>query len=127
MEKMEDIKKILCINFGGIGDEILFLPTILSLKKEFPDAKITLALEPRSKGIKSLTNKIDDLFLVDIKNGNKYIGHIFRAIIENGEPYVDGLEHSEILWMDIREYEKYPLAPNVRDFCKRYLNKEFNV
>jgi ADP-heptose:LPS heptosyltransferase len=69
----EKIKKILCINFGGIGDEILFLPTILSLKKEFPDAKITLALEPRSKGIKSLTNKIDDLFLVDIKNGNKYI------------------------------------------------------
>lgn len=64
---------ILTINFGGIGDEIFFLPTIISLKKEFPDAKITLALEPRSKSIKDLTDKIDDLFLIDIKNGNKYL------------------------------------------------------
>lgn len=68
---MENIKKILCINFGGIGDEILFLPTIISLKKEFPNAKIALALEPRSKGITSLTDIIDETFLVDIKNKNK--------------------------------------------------------
>lgn len=65
--------KILLINFGGIGDEILFLPTILSLKKEFPDSYITLALEPRSRGIASLTNTIDDLILVDLKRGNKYL------------------------------------------------------
>lgn len=67
------IKRILLINFGGIGDEILFLPTIISLKKEFPTAHITLALEPRSRGIADLTDKIDDLILVDIKRGNKYL------------------------------------------------------
>lgn len=65
-------KKILVINFGGIGDEILFLPTLISLKKEFPESKITLALEPRSKSIKDLTNVIDDLFLIDVKSKNKY-------------------------------------------------------
>lgn len=65
--------RILLINFGGIGDEILFLPTIISLKKEFPNAQITLALEPRSSGIKDLTNKIDDLIFVDLKRGNKYV------------------------------------------------------
>lgn len=70
---MENIKKILAINFGGLGDEILFLPALISLKKEFPNAKITLALEPRSKGIKDLTNVIDDLFLIDIKSQNKYM------------------------------------------------------
>lgn len=76
---MEDIKKILVINFGGIGDEILFLPTLISLKKEFPDAKITLALEPRSKGIKDLTDIIDDLFLIDVKSKNKY-KELFKLI-----------------------------------------------
>ncbi|HNW25887.1 MAG TPA: glycosyltransferase family 9 protein [Candidatus Gastranaerophilaceae bacterium] len=70
---MNEIKKILAINFGGIGDEILFLPTLISLKKAYPDAKITLALEPRSKGIKDLTDVIDDLFLIDIKFKNKYL------------------------------------------------------
>lgn len=66
------MKKILAINFGGIGDEIFFLPTLISLKKEFPNSKITLALEPRSKSVKDLTNVIDDLFLIDVKGKNKY-------------------------------------------------------
>lgn len=70
--EINNIKKILVINFGGIGDEILFLPTLISLKKTYPEAKITLALEPRSKGIKDLTNIIDDLFLIDVKSKNKY-------------------------------------------------------
>lgn len=70
---MDEIKKILVINFGGIGDEILFLPTLISLKKTFPDAKITLALEPRSKGIKDLTDIIDDVLLIDVKGEHKYL------------------------------------------------------
>lgn len=67
-----NFKNILVINFGGIGDEIFFLPTLISLKKEFPNSKITLALEPRSKGIKDLTDIIDELFLIDVKSKNKY-------------------------------------------------------
>lgn len=70
---MSEFKNILTINFGGIGDEIFFLPTLISLKKEFPNSKITLALEPRSKSVKDLTNIIDNLFLIDIKGKNKYI------------------------------------------------------
>ncbi len=76
------MKNILAINFGGIGDEIFFLPTLISLKKEFPQSKITLALEPRSKGIQTLTNIIDDVILVDVKGQNKYremIKLIFEA------------------------------------------------
>lgn len=68
----KDFKNILAINFGGIGDEIFFLPTLISLKKEFPDSKITLALEPRSKSVKDLTDTIDDMFLIDVKGKNKY-------------------------------------------------------
>lgn len=60
-------KKILFINFGGLGDEILFLPTIISTKKEFPDSEITLALEPRSKGILSLTDIIDETLFARYK------------------------------------------------------------
>lgn len=91
---MEKEKKILFINFGGLGDEILFLPSIISVKKEFPNSKITLALEPRSKGINSLTNIIDETFFADIKRKNKYfelikllfkiwIGH-FDIVISSG-------------------------------------------
>jgi ADP-heptose:LPS heptosyltransferase len=69
---MDIVKKILVINFGGIGDEIMFLPTLISLKKAYPESEITLALEPRSKGIKDLTDTIDELFLIDVKSKSKY-------------------------------------------------------
>ena len=65
-------KKILFINFGGLGDEILFLPTIETVKQEFPSSEITLALEERSKGIVSLTNIIDQTLFANIKGENKY-------------------------------------------------------
>ena len=68
------------MNFGGLGDEILFLPTILSVKKTFPESKITLALEPRSKGIIQLTDSIDEVLFADIKK-NKYI-ELFRLLLK---------------------------------------------
>ena len=67
-----DIKKVLLINFGGIGDEILFFPTIKSVKKTYPNAKIYLALEPRSKSAKQLYSYIDEVICVDIKSKYKY-------------------------------------------------------
>ena len=66
-------EKILFINFGGLGDEILFLPTIQSVKKEFPEAHITLALEERSKGILDLTDTIDELLFANIKGKYKHL------------------------------------------------------
>lgn len=84
---MPDTKNILVINFGGIGDEILFLPAIISLKKEFPNAHITLALEERSLGIKELTDKIDEFLPLNIKSGNKY-KELFKLIFDSWlKPY----------------------------------------
>lgn len=93
------MKNILAINFGGIGDEIFFLPTLISLKKEFPNSKITLALEPRSKSVKDLTNVIDDLFLIDVKGKNKYfellklvlqarLGHFDMVVSSGGNKFI---------------------------------------
>ncbi len=78
-----NFKNTLFINFGGIGDEILFLPTLSSFKKSYPNSKITLALEPRSKCIKDLSNIIDDILTVDIKakGTEKYI-NIIKFIFE---------------------------------------------
>ena len=78
---MNGSKKILAINFGGIGDEIFFLPTLISLKKEFPNSSLALALEPRSKSVKDLTDVIDDLLLIDPKGKSKYF-EMFKLLLE---------------------------------------------
>lgn len=74
-------KRILFINFGGLGDEILFLPTIQSVKKEFPNSHITLALEERSKGITSLTDVINETIFANIKGRDKYI-ELFKLLFK---------------------------------------------
>ena len=102
---MKKIRNILAINFGGIGDEIFFLPALISLKKEFPDSKITLALEPRSKSVKDLTDIIDDLFLIDVKCKNKYaelLKLIFKARAGNFDMVISSGGNkliSILLWM----------------------------
>lgn len=74
-------KRIIFLNFGGLGDEILFLPTIQSVKKEYPNSEITLALEKRSKGITELTNVIDKTLFADIKGKDKYI-ELLKLLIQ---------------------------------------------
>ncbi len=83
---MSSFNNILLINFGGIGDEILFLPVISSLKEEYPNAKITLCLEQRSSAFLNLTKLIDSYFFINIKVKNKYIELIklyFKALTGN--------------------------------------------
>jgi len=83
----EKPKKILFINFGGLGDEILFLPAILSVKKQYPNSHITLALEERSKGIAELTDIIDETICINIKEKNKYCGLLNLLIRIWGDNY----------------------------------------
>ena len=77
------MKNILLMNFGGIGDEILFLPVVKSLKEEYPDSQITLVLEPRSASIQALSNDINRVIKCDIKAGGfkKYL-NVLKLIFE---------------------------------------------
>jgi ADP-heptose:LPS heptosyltransferase len=59
--------RVLAINFGGIGDEILFLPTLDSVRKAVPDCDLTLMVEPRSKSIQEISPLIDHVITFDIK------------------------------------------------------------
>lgn len=58
---------MLAINFGGIGDEVLFLPTLERIKELAPDCELTLLVEPRSKSVMEVTNLIDKIITFDIK------------------------------------------------------------
>lgn len=77
------MKNILLMNFGGIGDEILFLPVVKSLKEEFSDSEITLILEPRSASIQALSNDINHIIKCDIKaSGLKKYLNVLKLVFE---------------------------------------------
>jgi len=41
--------RILALVPGGIGDQLLFFPTLESLKNQYPQAAIDVIVEPRAK------------------------------------------------------------------------------
>lgn len=61
------IERILVVNFGGIGDEILFFPVIQSLRESYPQARITAVVEPRCKGIMAFNPAVDEVIPFDAK------------------------------------------------------------
>ncbi|HEY9679351.1 MAG TPA: glycosyltransferase family 9 protein [Drouetiella sp.] len=78
--KLHKTNKILAVNFGGIGDEVLFLPTLKTMRKAYPKAHITLLLEPRSQSIKQITDLVDDIALFDIKKRPLFLGDLAQLI-----------------------------------------------
>lgn len=62
------IRKILVVNFGGIGDEILFFPVIQSLREAYPQARLAALVEPRCEGIMRFNPAIDEVFTFDAKH-----------------------------------------------------------
>ena len=68
----DGIKKIAFINFGGLGDEILFSPVIEAVKKYLPQAHLTLVLEDRSQAIRDLLPGIDTFIPLEIQKQSKF-------------------------------------------------------
>ena len=62
--------RALFINPGGIGDQILLLPTVKIFKGNFPDSEIDLICEPRSVVIGELTNLYRKVRSFDFKERN---------------------------------------------------------
>lgn len=69
--------KALLINFGGLGDQILFLPAIESLRRYFKDEELFFMTEQRSLQLGELIGLIGknpsekNIIQFDYKNGNK--------------------------------------------------------
>lgn len=79
-KKSEARKKVLAINFGGIGDEILFLPTLETIRKNAPHASISLLLEPRSRSVQELTDLVDETITFDIKKRPLAVGDLLDLL-----------------------------------------------
>lgn len=62
--------RILSLVPGGIGDQILFFPTLEDLKNQYPDALIDVMVEPRSKGAYRVCPFVHEVLVFDYKDRN---------------------------------------------------------
>ncbi|MBH8575923.1 glycosyltransferase family 9 protein [Nostocaceae cyanobacterium CENA369] len=55
---------------GGIGDQILFFPTLDDLKRYYPNAQIDVVVEPRSKAAYRVSKSVHEVLTFDFKDRN---------------------------------------------------------
>lgn len=55
---------------GGIGDQILFFPTLDGLKRNYPDTEIDVVVEPQSKAAYRVSRSVNDVFAFDYTDRN---------------------------------------------------------
>ncbi|TAE58952.1 MAG: lipopolysaccharide heptosyltransferase family protein [Nostocales cyanobacterium] len=90
---------------GSIGDQILFFPTLDSLKRHYPDAQIDVVVEPRSKAAYRVSKSVHEVLTFDYKDRNSLadwgnlVGTIrdreYDVAISAGESWYVGL----FLWL----------------------------
>lgn len=62
--------RILALVPGGIGDQLLFFPTLETLKTQNPTATIDVVVEPRSKSAYSICPFVNEVLLFDFRDRN---------------------------------------------------------
>lgn len=62
--------RILALVPGGIGDQILFFPTLDDLRANYPNAEIDVIVEPRAKGAYRVCKSVDEVLTFDFKDRN---------------------------------------------------------
>jgi len=62
--------RIVALVPGGIGDQILFFPTLDDLKQNYPNADIDVVVEPRAKSAYRVCKSVNDVLMFDFKDRN---------------------------------------------------------
>ena len=79
IDKKNSIQKIAFVNFGGIGDEVLFTPVINEVHQYMPDAHLTLIVEDRAGNIKHLLPHVNSVIDVRVQ-GVSRISLFFKLL-----------------------------------------------
>ncbi|MEM1169921.1 MAG: glycosyltransferase family 9 protein [Cyanobacteria bacterium P01_H01_bin.35] len=97
--------RILALVPGGIGDQILFFPTLDDIKQFYPESQIDVIVEPRSKGAYRVCKSIQNVLTYDFKDANSLAdwGNLlgimrdreYEVVISLGQRWTVGL----LLWL----------------------------
>lgn len=81
-DSRQDLKmrRILIINVNWLGDTLFVLPFVKALRKNFPQAHITVLTHPRCREVLDVSPHIDEIILYDEKGRNRHLLSRFAVI-----------------------------------------------
>jgi heptosyltransferase-2 len=91
MNKLQpsEVKKILVVNFGGIGDILLSTPALRALKKGYPEAKLYLLVTRRVRVVVKELVYIDRVFCLEVTHPWRYGWYNLLALLRLRKECID--------------------------------------
>ena len=111
-------------------DKVLLLHKPKDSHYEFPGGKVREEETIEEAAIREVKEElgvdvklVEKFSVIEFSYNGKYLrGSLFFAKITSGEPHItEPTVFDHLIWMPIMEYEKYMLAPNVKEFCIKYI------
>lgn len=68
--------RILALVPGGIDNQLLFFPTLETLKQQYPQAAIDVLVEPRSKKAYRVCKNVDEVLVFDFQDRNSFADYL---------------------------------------------------
>ena len=68
--------RVLALVPGDIGNQILFFPTLETIKRQYPQAAIDVLVEPRSKKAYRVCKNVDDVLVFDFQDRNSFADYL---------------------------------------------------
>ena len=68
--------RILALVPGGIDHQLLFFPTLETLKQQYPQAAIDVLVEPRSKKAYRVCKNVDEVLVFDFQDRNSFADYL---------------------------------------------------
>lgn len=98
--------RILALVPGGIGDQVLFFPTLATLKQTYPKASLDVLVEPRSKAAYRVCPSVNEALVFDYQDRNSLADYLnlfgtlrdreYEVAIALGQRWTLGL----LLWLN---------------------------
>lgn len=98
--------RILALVPGGIGDQLLFFPTLESLKTQYPQAAIDVIVEPRARSAYRVCPYVNEVLSFDFKDRNGLADYLNLLGIIRDREYEAALNLGQnwgtelLLWLD---------------------------
>lgn len=96
---IENIKKILIIKLAAIGDSILLIPTLRTLKKRFPDSELTFVCSPINYSIVKKIPYVDKIINCNVHSFLRNPLRFFKFILDLRKEKYD-------LLIDVGQWER---------------------
>ncbi|MBE9043665.1 glycosyltransferase family 9 protein [Pleurocapsales cyanobacterium LEGE 10410] len=89
--------RILALIPGGIGNQLLFFPTLETLKQQYPKAAIDVLVEPRAKKAYRVCKNVDEVLVFDFQDRNSFADYLNLLGIVRDREY-DALVSLKTSW-----------------------------